>query len=425
MNTIVYEAIERQPIEVDLDEILIDGKTLDILPQIKSKGFFDIDFRGNKLILVAGKHIGHIPINERVILQIRPKFSINNLVRIISCAQQRIQYLDFFRRGYQTTAATEPTIFEFLCACLASELKVLAREGVLRQYERKTANSSYPKGRISIDHTLTRNWPKASYHRVFISHYELGYDLPVNQLIKFALWYCMLQFPRLRIENLSLLRELTEFYNYFGSVSLDRSRAFVAPAIQWLENDKVPIIRRYYESVIRICQMIVDDIGVELRYSGEDIELSSFVIDLESVFERYLRNILRASSLLISKGAQVLDGNAEGRGYLFCDTNQYEAKPDIVIRYGQRTTILIDAKYKESIKESDRYQIIAHGLAFNAKSTILVIPRPKGTAPGLHRLGRVSDLHTLDVFLYRFDLAANDLISEETAFISAISEIIS
>lgn len=51
--------------------------------------------------------------------------------------------------------------------------------------------------------------------------------------------------------------------------------------------------------------------------SDRGIRLLSFIIDLEDVFEKYVRNVLRAFARTICPGLPIKDGNLEGRGDIY------------------------------------------------------------------------------------------------------------
>ncbi len=84
-----------------MSEVLSTTGALDILPDVKSKSYFEIDYRAGQLLLVAGKYVGLIPINSRVVIDVRPKVALKGLLRILNLAEEEIGSLEFFNRSYK------------------------------------------------------------------------------------------------------------------------------------------------------------------------------------------------------------------------------------------------------------------------------------------------------------------------------------
>src|SRR5690554_6152968 len=97
----IHSAEERNEINIDIEEVVKEGGKLDIYPNVKN--FFSIDYKPkrDKLTLFAGKYIGLIPINSSLAIEIKPKFSISNLTRIVSIAEDNFNTLNFFSREYK------------------------------------------------------------------------------------------------------------------------------------------------------------------------------------------------------------------------------------------------------------------------------------------------------------------------------------
>src|SRR4051812_40830235 len=127
-NPRIYECQERRPVDgLPLDQVLSANGSLDILPA--SKGYFDIDYRGNELTLVAGRYIGLIPINSRVLIDVKPKMQIQNLLRLIDIADEEIGVLKFFDRQYQENEEFNQNVFELLIKTLLKQLRAVEQEG--------------------------------------------------------------------------------------------------------------------------------------------------------------------------------------------------------------------------------------------------------------------------------------------------------
>lgn len=391
MDLKIYPATERDVTSIPIAEILSEDGSPHIFPEIKSKGYFDIDFKGNELVLVAGKYIGLIPINEWTAINVQPKVGVSSLVRIISKSREYLDSLHFFERYYKETSATSPTIFEFFANCLSIELQKLEREGVYKQYIRRPGNISSPRGRVNIGRTIARNWSKGLYFKVCCDYFEFTADNHYNRMIKFTLWYCLSHLVQIRSNNAGLIRTLSYYFNYFNSIPLDKNKRFLEPVVADIHDQKIPVLRMYYENICKICRCIIEDIGIMLTSPGEDVKMLSFIINMENVFEKYLLYILRESKELLGADAMILDGNKEGKRYFFKDTKKYQAKPDIIVRHDGDFKLIMDAKYKKKTSETDRYQIIAHALSYGVNKAVLIMPLSDQPNPGLVRIGEVGE----------------------------------
>ena len=141
----------------------------------------------------------------------------------------------------------------------------------------------------------------------------------------------------------------------------------------------------------------------------------SFILNLEEVFEKYIRNVLVGDVSSLGTSIEVFDGNREGKGYLYWDSTSNEVRPDIVIRKDRRITLIADVKYKPRTTESDRYQVIAHAHSLGAKNAVLVLPTPTNEDAGLLRRGQILNAAGLEVFEYHFSLD-RDLPEQEEKF---------
>src|SRR5216684_7817826 len=100
-SPVIYDCQERHAVNLPLDHVLLPNGKLDILPAVMSKGYFDIDYRGDALSFVAGRYVGLIPINDRVLIDVKPKVPVKNLLRLIDIAGEELGVLHFFERDYR------------------------------------------------------------------------------------------------------------------------------------------------------------------------------------------------------------------------------------------------------------------------------------------------------------------------------------
>jgi 5-methylcytosine-specific restriction endonuclease McrBC regulatory subunit McrC len=211
---------------------------------------------------------------------------------------------------------------------------------------------------------------------------------------------------------------------------LDLSKSFLKDKLV-INPDLMPSIRSYYNAPLRIAKTIIENRGIELDRSGDDILLPSLVLRLEEVFEKYTREILREKMNFLEPTLRVLDGNLQGFSggakLLFDPPSKEKANPDIVFKYeteaGSMFPLIIDVKYKniERPDREDLNQIIGYACSYRAPNVVILHPKKKNSVAGLNLLGRIDKLH---VYHYAFDLASENPEQEEEKLFSEILSLI-
>lgn len=412
----IEQAEERQEIDIPISEIVHEGGKLNILPNVKN--YFSIDYKpkNDKLSLVAGGFIGLIPINNELAIQIKPKFSISNLTRIVAIAEDNFNTLSFFSKNYQENENFSPVVFEFMAECLVNELQTLESEGLLKDYIWKKEDSHKIRGRINVNDSIKSLWSHGHFNKASISYFDYTPDNPFNRLIKYTLKFCIEELNLINSSKHNLRQSLIEYYSIFDAVLLDQYLHCFDDVFSAIESDKVTALRKYYINICETCRLIVNRTGVSFDEDGDDLELSSFTLDMASIFEKYLLNSIRVNREIFPENTVILDGNKEGRKKFYNQpsTGKGDAKPDIILKSGSNTKIIADAKYKTKSKDTDRYQVISHALSYNAKIAVLILPKDENyTGNRLIKLGGVGIEHEINVYEYYYDLSSYDLMKEE------------
>jgi 5-methylcytosine-specific restriction enzyme subunit McrC len=398
----VYDCFERQTVDLPLATVLNSSGTLNILPEVKARGYFDIDYRGDKLTFVAGRYVGLIPINDNICINVKPKIEISDLVRVIAIAGGELGVLRFFTRGYEKEGRPETAIIIVVLRTLLEQLHEVATEGLLKEY-RRAAGEGFLRSRINFNRTLQRHWSRGKFASASWDSFSFSKDNDPNRLVKYTLWYCGTLLESFVVPA-DIRRELAEVYDLFDAIPLDPTKALVARVRSLVQRQAIPRLRHYYDGVCETCLFIAGNDSISLKVRGSDVDLLSFVLNLEDMFERYVRNILRGSLEGTSNEVRVIDGNKEGRSYLFIDSRTMEVKPDIVVRKGLKSSLIADVKYKLKVNESDRYQLIAHTYSCGVRRALFVLPSFGDGTDGLVRCGQVRDSTGIEIYEYRMRL---------------------
>jgi 5-methylcytosine-specific restriction endonuclease McrBC regulatory subunit McrC len=196
------------------------------------------------------------------------------------------------------------------------------------------------------------------------------------------------------------------------TVPLDTSRSFLGKSLEISRSKHLPTIRAYYADIAKSCLMIVGNRSVDIETAGKDISLLSFVVNLEDVFEKYARNVIRDFFRRCGSDLGVGNGNRESRGRLFFDNPNIPVKPDIVVGDTRAPKLVADVKYKPRVSEVDRYQTISHAASYGTKKAMLVLPAFEEPS-GLTRTGQVRDASGIEFYEYRYRLDSS--LEEEEA----------
>jgi 5-methylcytosine-specific restriction enzyme subunit McrC len=136
-----YTARERETTSIPIHDVL-DGGVISIFPEVQSKGFFDIRLRGDQLFLSAGKFVGLIPLNEKVLIYVEPKIPVGNLLTLLSRTEGDLATLSILARRYGTSTVLPPSLLEIMAAAFLQDLAHVEIEGLHKDYFEIEENGS-------------------------------------------------------------------------------------------------------------------------------------------------------------------------------------------------------------------------------------------------------------------------------------------
>lgn len=405
-----YVARERESTDIPIDAVFRDGR-FDLLPDVQGRDFFDIKFRRDRLTITAGKYIGLVPLNDRVFIQVEPKMPIANLLAILSAVNGEIVELKVLEREYRVANVAPPAVMGAIALAFIAALKQLEVTGLRKRYDPITAGESALKGQIQFNDSAQTFWGRGTQHAAVCTYFDLTSDIPENRLLRYAC-HVLLLHHRSTGAFVASIRSLAHFEEFFArsGARLEHPRSQPQPRSV---ADADPV----YQRAIRLAELIVSSRGIELPSSGSDVALCSFLIDMETMFEDYVRHVLAARM----PGVAVLDGNKVGARSLYDDRTQPLANPDVVIRKISYQVLIGEVKYKANENRDDIDQVLVYGLCYRAPVVVLILPAETLDDKGLREIGIVNSVR---VCRYRFNLAAMDLDAEEQDFANAMGALL-
>ena len=406
----IYPAREREATSIPVAEVLRDGD-IDIIRDVQSRDYFDITFRGDRLTVTAGKYVGLIPLNDRVFIQVEPKVPVGNLLAILSAVEGEVAELSVLSRQYKATdAAPPPHLLASIASTFALALRRIEVDGLQKRYDPFTEGGAFLKGQICFSESVQQYWSRGTRYAAVSTFFDLTADSAQNRLLRYACHVLLVLHRRTNLLR-DTIRDLAHFEDVFSRTGVRLTPLGAGGGPHPAEHSAE------YLHALRLARLIVSGHGIELRGDGEDVSLPSFLINMETLFEDYVRHVV--TSQLI--GIEVLNGNTDGSRPLFDSSSAPKATPDIVVRRGAEFPLIGEVKYKSLEKREDRYQVLAYGLSYRARNVVLILPADSAASAGLASIGEIDNLR---VHRYRFDLSATDLAAEEARFGAAVRNLL-
>lgn len=398
---------ERKPRLFPRDQLFDrDGRSL-ILAETRALKAIELRDVADAVELRARGLIGYLPLTPTIVLNLTPKFPIKNLWRMLEVADTEYEKVLPVLRSYQRADATPP--HELLVKGFCHYAKSILSSGIARGYVQKS-HRGYFQPKLNFARTVSSYLSRGDELNIASDAFQFTAGLRANEILKSA----CLNFLRLmpRSEKWEAERALLgDLLNALGSVHAcqmqfgEQSLAFSLP--HWLKVS--------YFGALTVYAMLLGYSRIGFAYEPHGTELPSFLFSLDAVFESYIRNICREA--LRQEKIAVLDGNKSSHHRpLFLDNKTYPIQPDLIFRRRKVVLGLSEVKYKEKLDEHDRYQLISHTVASQAKVGVWISPTPPNGKSGLSYVGKIST----DAKFYHYqidisgklDSAENDLIEK-------------
>lgn len=436
----VVECTEYQHVDIDPSLWFGDGHRAIFNSEIDGKDVLRVNFSGGVLRLQATSFVGVIPINDRVILRVKPRVPLSNLTRMVIETGHSVLALSAFR-DYAGRGAADDWAMDRYADALLDYIDGVLDAGMLRVYERREGEGHFPHGRIDFTPTIQRFAARGISNKAAYSWAERTVDTPANRCIKAAMNvvhdHLLKSTKKPRKGDQGRLRRLAGQFVAFEEVGDDPDFLFLDdPEVFGLT--PLPDPRAYYRPVLDLSALIVRGVGIALDLGGDDVRMGSLLINTNDLFEKFVRVSLAKQGRANRWAVDVLDGNTEGSVRLYdvpgelpaplgtplpamASRDGGRAQPDVVLRTADGGVPLI-AEVKNTITSDDALpdrghveQAVTYALRYGLNFTLLIHPWSKGTR-GLVYVGRV---RSIDVYDYRLDLSSEDGVDAALADLAA------
>lgn|GEM_PF-5046169 len=353
------------------------------------------EYRKDYVMLQAQSYIGYIPLYKDYVLVVEPKIYFNDLLRILFIADENIQYLsyDLLQKINKPNCKN---MYDLMLYSFIEKIELIKRDGLLKTTNEKIHNFSNIRGKILLKENMLYNNIRKRIEFAYCKSFDITENNLINQAIKFTIW---------RILNLNILPEeayqkLINFYRFMGKVDLNYTSQHENYLKEALYGRLIPSTRRYYKDVIALCLFLLSEY---ICFDNDmNLKLQTFLIDMNIVFENYIRNALVREFLLSNSDLTIINGNIEAKP-LFDNTNLYSITPDILVKRSGKVCLVMDTKYKPKIGREDLWQIISYTVSYGVDAGVLIYPNINNLQPI-----ETFQINNKKIYIFRFDLSKLD-----------------
>lgn len=391
---VIIDVIENKSVLIE-KQLIFKNDYFDILSNVNDKSFFSVSFKPKGLEITAGNHIGIIPINKNIAINITPKIGIKNFFYLLKVARRDLKTLPDFDRLYNRSEEYN-NLIDLLTGAFIKSMETIEQEGIYRDYVRKERNNSTPKGKILFKEHLTQNVFQNVHYKVTHTFQELDRNIFPNQLIKHTIEYLIQYYRFFGRTHTRFLKRLEYYRSMFVHVSYKKSiRGIKQSEFNQMMNS-IPKIRSYYKDTLEVCFLIIK----KASFHFEDRErlkkqyLPSVYINMEDIFEKYLLNFLQKINQI--EEIKIY----KGKKNLFEDMRTPNIEPDIVIEKNSNVFCIADAKYKNARPtRDDIFQMISYLVSYECTVGVFILPKENNK-----KVEYLGNIQGRLIYIYRIDL---------------------
>jgi 5-methylcytosine-specific restriction enzyme subunit McrC len=303
--------------------------------------------------LTARQYVGDIIVGDIHICIRSEKAPTVNLFWMLTFAYDLPDFRD------QVAGFTEETsLFEFLVAIFAGQVESLIRHGIVRSYQHREDSQPQLRGRLDLTQQLRRSLVHPEQFAVCWSEHTL--DVLENRLLKHVLLrLASVRYPR----QWALGSRLRKAYAAFDLVT------YVPITLHDFDDVRYNRLNQNYRGPLTLARLLWQHLS--LRNEPGKVPFSTYLFDLNVLFERFIATYLRATLM----GSRL---RAKPRYRTALDYAQRErAEIDIVLLQNDQPVLVLDTKYKtyaERPAREDQNQVFTYCHTLRVKRGVLLYP---------------------------------------------------
>ena len=338
---------EQQSVERSLD-----AGQLDALRAAR----IDVTPRGDdRYELRPSSRIGVVSAGDLSVV-VRPKVPMDRVLFLVAYALGIARW-----RADDAALDDDADVLEAILPAFVRHTERAIRRGLRQHYRVEEAALHAVRGRIAFGEQLRRRYGIPL--PLEVTYDDFTEDIEENRLLHTAIHLL----SRIPIRSDRWRKELGGLRPAFAAVGVGSYRRGAVPEIAYSR------LNEHYKPAVELARLIIDSTSFELRHG--EVAATSFMIDMNEVFERFLRAALRDALEL----PELQWPEAKGQRRLTLDERgRIDLEPDLMWRSAlTREPIFVgDAKYKriepDGFKHADIYQMLAYCIAADLPSGLLV-----------------------------------------------------
>jgi 5-methylcytosine-specific restriction enzyme subunit McrC len=303
-------------------------------------------------MLTSGSTVGVARVGELTV-ELRPKIGIAAVLFLVSYALDPKSW-----KTEHAELARDANLAEAIIPLFARTAQEAIRPGLLHGYCRREDTLTTIRGHVRMaDQFRVRTGMPLP---IEVAYDDFTPDILENRLLRTAVEILGRLHLRHRESTMTLAR-LRQQLNGISSMALDRRDV---PEPHWTR------LNERYRSALALARLIISTAGLEASAGGEDA--SVFLIDMNAVFERFVRVALREALRL---NVHAFPEVARYQSVYLDAEHRVALKPDLSWWIDGHCVFVGDCKYKKtegSPPNADVYQMLAYLTALRLADGLLV-----------------------------------------------------
>lgn len=398
---------EHEPLTLPASELLDSSGHFSFYRDVAEKNLFRVEIGAAGIVLRFNAFVGLVPITDEIAVLVEPKAPIGSIFYLIHRSRSK---------NFRSIGASRPYDFgdntsqlpEHLIADAFSKLyDDFNRWGLYRRYS--SVRTHDPAGRLLVSESIADAFARKSPQSASFETHLLTDDIFENRVIKTALDAVIKCIDgNLELYNPAIVRRLRYFSQLFEHVRpLDLVGGSTIAEIR-RNVGRFPAKYQSYSRALWLAYVVLFKREIQIHQVGP-ASFQSILINMALVFEDFVRAVLKSHIEGLGNQWGSGDGN-QNPIPLFQDSDKCNTKPDVYVSKGDKAVLIVDAKYKPSIRADDRYEIIAFMEASGATDAVMVCPY-LGTGSKYELDG--TTVSGRRIHILRFDLGSTDISAEE------------
>ena len=310
---------------------------------------------GDRYELRPSSRIGIVTTGDLAVV-VRPKVPMDRVMFVLAYA---LGIWDWVRDDSALTGDSD--VMEAMLPAFVHHTERVIRRGLRQDYRVEEEALHAVRGRIAFAEQIRRR-PGIPLP-VEIAYDDFTEDIEENRLLHTAIHLL----GRIPIRSERWRRELRGLRPAFAAVGIGSYRRGGVPEVRYHR------LNEHYRPAVELARLIIEASSFELRHG--EVTASSFLIDMNDVFEKFLRAALRNT---LGLSDQQWPSEDARRRLTLDEGERINLIPDLMWRGpgAGRAVFVGDAKYKriepDGFRHADVYQMLAYCIASDLPSGLLI-----------------------------------------------------